>query len=200
MIDTLRMLVENYGYVAVAIGCFFEGETAVILGILASQHGYLIFQNVLIAGFVGTVIGDNFWFHLGRKMGEPLLQRNADWRAKAERVEKLMERYGAPVMIGFRFLYGLRSITPFMLGAARISPWRFLMYEATGALLWTSLVGAIGFYLGAAVERVIARIHSLEQALAIVVVMIVFAVWASYSWRARARRQQQLENAEKKLD
>jgi len=191
MVETLGALVEQYGYLAVAVGCFFEGETAVILGMLASKQGYLSFNGVLVAGFVGTIIGDNFWFHMGRHTGRPFLERHEGWRAKAEQVERLMERFGAPVMIGFRFFYGLRSITPFMLGAARISPLRFFIYEATGALLWLCVVATVGFYLGAAVEQIIGKIHNIEKFVAIAVASIALMVWVVYviRWRLRLRHE-----------
>ncbi len=145
----------------------------------------------MIAGFVGTVISDNFWFHLGRHMGRPFIERHEGWKAKAVKTEQLMERFGAPVMIGFRFFYGLRSITPFMLGAARISPLRFLLYEATGALIWLSIVATLGFYLGAAVEQLVGRIHNVEKVMAIGVATLALIIWAVYliRWRLRLRRQ-----------
>lgn len=191
MVEILQSLLEQYGYLAVIVGCFFEGETAVILGVIASLKGYLTFQGVLLAGLVGTIIGDNFWFHMGRHLGRPFIERHEGWRAKAQKTEQLMERFGAPVMIGFRFFYGLRSITPFMLGAARISPLRFLIYEAIGAVIWLAIVATLGFYLGAAVEQLVGRIHNVEKVMAIGVACLALIIWIIYlvRWRLRLRAQ-----------
>lgn len=188
MVETLRHLIEQYGYFAVAIGCFFEGETSILLGVFAAHREMLTVEGVAIAAIVGTVIGDNLFFHIGRRMGRPALDRRPDWRDKAARVERLVERYGAPVMIGFRFLYGLRYVTPFVLGSIGISPWRFFFLAAIGTLLWVGLVTFIGVYLASAVGKALAHIQNVEQVLVVVVLAAGLIGYLIYRRRRRPRR------------
>ena len=188
MIETLRHFIEQFGYFAVAIGCFFEGETSVLLGIFAAHREMLAVEGVFIATIVGTMIGDNLWFHVGRHMGRAALNRRPDWQAKATRVEHLLERYGPPVMIGFRFLYGLRYVTPFVLGSIGVSPLRFFCYATIGTLIWASTITFIGVYLANAVQAALEHIHDIEQG------VLIFALLASlsaagYYWLRRRRFQ-----------
>lgn len=44
-----------------------------------------------------------------------------------------MEKYDLWVVLGFRFLYGIRTVTPFLIGTGSISPFRFLMLNMLGA-------------------------------------------------------------------
>lgn len=187
MVETLQHLIGQYGYLAVTIGCFIEGETAILLGVFAAQREMLDVEGVLIAAVIGTMIGDNVCFHIGRHMGRPALDRRPDWKPKVARVEQLLARYGAPMMIGFRFLYGLRYVTPFVFGAVGISPWRFFLLDAIGTLLWACTITFIGVYLASAVQGALGHIQSVEQGLVAAVVLIALIGGGLYWWRRRQR-------------
>jgi membrane protein DedA with SNARE-associated domain len=150
MNDDLGTWISTYGYFAVAVGCLFEGETAVILGAFAAVSGYLQMPGIVIAAFVGGVIGDNIWFWLGRRLGRPFILRHSVWRRKARRAERLARRHGTVTILSIRFLYGLRSVTPFVLGAVRVHPLKFLLLEAISALAWALLVGWVAWPLAVA--------------------------------------------------
>ena len=51
---SLEQFIENYGYLAVLIGTFLEGETIVILGGIAAKLGHLSVEGVALAAFIGT--------------------------------------------------------------------------------------------------------------------------------------------------
>lgn len=189
MVETLSHLISQYGYFAVALGCFFEGEAAVLLGMLAAHREILTYGGVWIAATLGTMAGDNFWFHTGRIAGRPALARRPHWQAKIARVERLLSRYGPWVIIGFRFLYAVRTITPFVLGAVGISPWRFLFYDVIGTLIWSTTITIIAYFLAGAIQRAMGHIQNVEQALLVVVVVIVSAVSVVYYVRRRRRRK-----------
>ena len=185
MTETLHHLIGQYGYIAVAIGCFFEGETSILIGVFAALRDLLTVEGVAAAAIVGTVLGDNLFFHIGRRMGRPALDRRPGWRAKTARVERLLERYGAPVMIGFRFLYGLRYVTPFVLGSLGVSPWRFFLLAGLGTLLWVGTITTIGVYLADAVQKALAHIQDVEQILVVVVLAAALIGYAVYRLRGR---------------
>lgn len=189
MVDTLSHLISQYGYFAVVIGCFFEGETAVLLGILAAHHGILTYTGVWVAATLGTLAGDNFWFHVGRHAGRPAMARKPTWQAKATRVEALLERYGPLVMIGFRFLYAMRSITPFVLGSLGISPWRFLFYDLIGTLIWSTTITIIAYCLADAIQQAMGHIQNAEQALLALVLIIIAGASGIYYLRRRRRQK-----------
>ena len=63
-------LIDSYGYLAVAIGTFLEGETILALGGLAAHRGYLSFRDVVIVALLCGFAGDQFFFFLGRYHGD----------------------------------------------------------------------------------------------------------------------------------
>lgn len=109
---SLETLISTYGYAAIGIGAFLEGETILILGGLAAHRGYLELPWVIVCAFLGTLFGDQLYFYIGRTKGKALLERRPHWKSKSEKVFLLLNRHQVWVILGFRFLYGLRTVTP----------------------------------------------------------------------------------------
>ena len=185
MIAALGQLVAQYGYIAVAGGCFFEGEAAVLLGMFAVHEGYLSTHGVWLAAFIGTLIGDNIWLHIGRAMGRPAIARRPPWQARANRIEALVERRGALLIIGFRWIYAMRSLTPFVLGSVGVSPWRFLFFDVIGILIWATVMSLIGFYLAEALQQALRHIEIAELLLLVVAVLAATLGYLIYRRRRR---------------
>src|SRR5215472_18090019 len=104
-------LVSQYGYLAVFIGTFFEGETILVLGALAAHRGYLDLPFVVLCGFSGSLIGDQLWFYLARRYGKRFLERRPSWRHRTDRALALLDKYDTLFILSFRFLYGLRTVS-----------------------------------------------------------------------------------------
>lgn len=64
---TIADFLSHYGYLALLIGTFLEGETILVLGGLAAHQGYLDLAGVILAAFAGSLMGDQFFFLLGRR-------------------------------------------------------------------------------------------------------------------------------------
>ena len=59
---TLEYLILTYGYAALLIGTFFEGETILIIGGLTAHLGYLQLPLVMVIAFIGSFSGDQVFF------------------------------------------------------------------------------------------------------------------------------------------
>jgi membrane protein DedA with SNARE-associated domain len=60
--------ISTYGYVAIAIGGFFEGETILVLAGFAAHRGHLHLPWVIVWGFLGTLCGDQLYsISVGRR-------------------------------------------------------------------------------------------------------------------------------------
>jgi len=180
-------LISNYGYVAVLIGTFFEGETILLIAGLFAHLGYLELPYVIAAAFAGTFAGDQLYFYIGRIKGGVLIGKRPGLRSKADRIFKLMHKHQTLLILGFRFLYGLRTITPLVLGLSGISPIRFLLLNICGALLWALFFGVLGYYFGTALELLIGDIKQYEIGVMAALILVSAAVWAMHRWREKRR-------------
>jgi membrane protein DedA with SNARE-associated domain len=153
--SSLEEIIVQYGYLALFIGTFLEGETILLIaGYLAHQE-YLELPFVILFAFLGTFAGDQLFFYFGRAKGIGFLEKRPKWKARAEKVFKMMFRYQVAVILGFRFLYGIRNVTPFVIGASGLRPFRFFVLNFIGAATWAVVFGVSGYELGGVVETVL---------------------------------------------
>ena len=140
-------LIQNYGYFAVAVGTFLEGETILIVAGAAARRGYLAFPTVVFIGTFASFLGDQLYFYLGRRYGTALLERFPSMQPRAARVKVLLERHHLPLILSIRFLYGLRIAGPIALGMSAVPWFRFLVLNLIGAVVWAMLVAGAGYGL-----------------------------------------------------
>jgi membrane protein DedA with SNARE-associated domain len=156
-------LVTTYGYAAVFAGTFVEGETVLLLAGYLAHRGYLSLPLVMLCALAGSVAGDQFFFLLGRLRGRPLLLRRPGWAARAAAVDRRLHRHRRAVLLSFRFLYGLRMLTPFVVGMGRMPARTFAVYNVLGALAWSAAVSGAGYLFGSTLELLFARAERYEH-------------------------------------
>jgi membrane protein DedA with SNARE-associated domain len=181
----LQSIIENYGYAAILIGTFLEGETILVLAGLAAHQGYLTLSGVISAAFLGSLCGDQLFFYLGRKHSQAVLSKRPYWKEKTEKVHKLMNRYQTLMILTFRFLYGLRTVTPFVIGTSAISFKRFAFLNAVGALVWAVAVGSGGYLFGNALEIFIGKVKHYEIQVFAIIALMGFLVWCVHFYNRR---------------
>lgn len=181
----LETWLTNYGYPVLLAGTFLEGETVMILGGVAARMGYLSLDWVIACGLIGSVTGDQLYFFLGRRHGNALLTRHPAWQARTNRALRLLEQHQNLLILGFRFLYGLRSITPFAIGMSGVSWLRYTLLNVIGAGIWASVVGLAGYYFGQAVETVLGDIKHYELEVMGSIIAISAMLWLVHAYRRR---------------
>jgi membrane protein DedA with SNARE-associated domain len=190
----MEALIAHYGYLAVLVGTFLEGEAILILAGFAAHRDYLQLPWVIIAAFLGTLFGDQLFFYLGRRHSEYLLSKRPHWRPRLERAQTLIQRYRGPIILGFRFLYGLRTVTPFALGMSQVPLRLFVPLNVLGALIWAVSFGCAGYLFGQAMEVFLGDLKRYEYWLFAALAAMGLAMWFVYRvwWepaRARAKRR-----------
>src|SRR5215510_12241553 len=126
---SLPELLDTYGYIAVFIGAFLEGETILALAGLAAYRDYLDFRWVVLVALFAGFLGDQFYFFLGRYRGQAIHGRHPELLARAHRFDAMLARWHAPLIIGIRFMYGFRIVGPILLGMGRVPSWKFIVYN-----------------------------------------------------------------------
>lgn len=177
---SLEELISNYGYAAIGIGAFLEGETVLILGGFAAHRGYLELPWVIVCAFLGTLFGDQLYYYIGRAKGKAAIEKRPHWKSKSEKVFSLLDKHQIWLILGFRFLYGLRTVTPFIIGASRISPSRFLVLNILGALVWAIVVGVLGYLFGHTLEILMGDIKKYELLVFAVLLVAGVLVWLKH--------------------
>ncbi|HMN95113.1 MAG TPA: DedA family protein [Phycisphaerales bacterium] len=159
----LESIVSTYGYLAVLLGTAIEGETFLVLGGFFAHRGYLSLPWVIVAAFVGSLVADQAWFFIGRFRGVAMIERRPHWQRHADRAARLIKRNELLVALGFRFVYGARTITPIMLGATKYPPLRFAAINALGGAIWAIGFGLLGYLFGETATRILGELERWEM-------------------------------------
>lgn len=184
----IQALIARFGLLAVFTGAGLEGETAVIAGgILAYQH-LLWLPGVAIAAASGSFVADQIFFMIGRQFRDhPRVEKMLD-RPATEKALNMLERYPTAFIIAFRFLYGLRTVSPVAVGTSDVPRLKFLALNALAAMLWASLFTAIGYGLGGPLRSYFHHPHSIVPKLVgLLLVVGMLAVGARMLWKVSRR-------------
>lgn len=186
---SIDALISHFGYLAVVVGAFLEGETILVMAALAAHRGYLSLPLVILSAFIGTVCGDQLYFYLGRRHTGYLLRRHPEWRGRVDKMRSLLNRHQILMILSFRFFYGLRTVAPFVIGMSGVPLWQYVVLNVIGAAIWAAAVGCGGYYFGQAAELVIGHIKHFEKWLILGVALVGIGVWSyHFYWKRRVRR------------
>ena len=185
----LAQWITHYGYWAVLFGTLFEGETVVILAGYAAHRGYLSPVLVAAAAFAGSLAGDQLAYLIGLRF-QSLVHSREKSAMRMARVKTWFERHSILVMLGFRFVYGIRNITPFAIGTLKVPARIFVPLNALGALLWAPLFTGLGYAFGQLASVVFERVHEYEAFVmgTIVAIAAIAALVHALRQRLRERR------------
>ena len=176
-------LLEQFGYFAVFIGTFLEGEAILVCAGFFASRGYLDLYIVGVVAFAGAYLGHLFWFWLGRAHGVRLLERFPRMKRHFGKGIRIFERYGPAAIIITQWLYGLRITAAVIIGMSRISIVKFLAYEALSCAVWAAVITGLGFYFGRAIEAVLGKVEHVEKYALVVIVGIALGMWVYHRWK-----------------
>lgn len=198
-LQTVAPLLDSYGYLAVGILLLLEdfgipvpGETTLIAAAIYAGAGKL---NVFLLAFiaiVAAVLGDNIGFAIGHYGGERLVHRYGRYiflnKEKFARAREFFNRRGGAIVMGARFVEGLRQLNGIIAGSSEMS-WRiFLVFNSIGATIWVGSWVALGYLAGdhiATIYKEITR-YELYALVAVILLLMTFVVRAI---RRHGRRQ-----------
>lgn len=158
-----------------AVGFFLPGDSLLVVAGLFAAAGKLQVALVMLAFFLGSVIGDSTGYWTGRVMGKTLFNRESSFIFKPSRVEKakhFFEKYGVKTVVLARFVPIVRTFAPLVVGAAEMPYRTFLTFSIIGGALWISSMVLAGYFLGGVIERALGI--KLEDHIEKVVIVVVF--------------------------
>ena len=168
----------------------FPADTVVAFGSFyaARVHGSVI--AVFLSTLAGNLAGAMAVYYLGRRYGEPWLQRRFHVSEQKEhRLETAYKRWGLPGLFLSRFLPGIRAIVPPFAGAFKVPAGRAALAMGLASAIWYGVVTWVAFRAGSSWSELQHRLAALGKTTAIVaaaLVVIGIAVWLVLRARRKA--------------
>ncbi|HEX3997817.1 MAG TPA: DedA family protein [Pirellulales bacterium] len=195
----------GYGYVGIIVFLILTGcglpipeEAAIIAAGALSASGQLDPWLSLLSCIVGAVAGDSVMYWIGRHFGAAIVHKHPLWMRtltpeREQRVEHLLKKHGAKVLLVTRFMVGLRLPIYLTAGLLKMSYPRFLLTDSICALFVVTLFFGLTYFYGG---PILAWLKDAERGLTVAVVALV-CVGGIYLYRRQARRAAKKDSPKK---
>ena len=142
---------------------------------------------------VASLLGDTLWFVLGRVRGFSIL--NLFCRISLEpdtcvrKTQATYGKHGVNWLLFAKFVPGLSTIAPPMAGMFKVAPWKFLVLDAAGSILWSGAYLLVGWAFRGQLELAAVYLERLGSGLIVLVVGgIILYIAFKYIQRQRVYR------------
>ncbi|MDF3033984.1 MAG: hypothetical protein K0R76_938 [Alphaproteobacteria bacterium] len=152
--DYLIDIIKDWGYIAVFLGSLVEGESVILVACFMAHLGYLSLTKIMVIAFCGTLFADQALYYVGRHYGQTLIQKYHRLHAPANRAFKLLHSWDIWFILSFRFIWGIRTISPIVIGSSGISPRRYTPLNFIAAVVWTVISCVGGYMLSGVIEDI----------------------------------------------
>jgi membrane protein DedA with SNARE-associated domain len=170
-------LIINFGYPALFLGSFLEGESFLIAAGFLAKRGYLNLNLVIIVALMGAYLGDIALYFLGRKKGRAIILRFPQIRIYYPKAKKLFHKYGIWAIFITRYLYGLRFASAAFFGLMKMRTRDFLFLAFISCLVWSIIIGYLGYVFGASLDILIGHVKHYEKLIAMVIIILGITIW-----------------------
>ncbi|WP_070156927.1 DedA family protein [Sphingobium phenoxybenzoativorans] len=202
MTDWVLHLIDSGGYWGIGFLMVLENvfppiPSELIMGVggIRVGQGRMEMLPLMIAGTVGTTIGNYFWYLVGLKLGmrriKALVDRFGRWATldwgHVKALNRLFERYGQVIVFGFRFMPTFRTMVSLPAGLFRMGHIRFLLWTAAGATIWNLILAYAGYVLGYNFREIDKYIGPISTA--VVVIIAILYVWRLITWKPSATKK-----------
>ena len=198
LFQTLADFFARYGYWVVFFGVMLEhggvplpGETVLLFaGFLAYQGDLRLVWAIAIA-IAGATLGDSLGYALGRYAGNAFFDRYVKrfkfLGRQFENSKKLFLEHGHWAVFTGRFITGLRVFAGPLAGLFRMPYPRFLLFNFTGAVLWATAIGCLGFLFGNNWDNLVHVVKNIHR-VTLSLVAVLALVGLIFYLRRRAQR------------
>jgi membrane protein DedA with SNARE-associated domain len=118
---------------------------------------------------------------MGRWGGHRFLGSGNRWQHRVQKANRLLERHQSWIVLGYRFLYGLRAVIPFLIGATGYSFRRFFLLSCIGGIVWSITITLAGIAFGKIVLAVLSDIQQYQFWVLGFIGMIGILLWVIHS-------------------
>jgi len=150
---------DTFTYVSIFVLIFldavipiFPGETTLNAAATLAAHGKLDLGLIIVMGALGAILGDSALFWLARLFSVKL--EGQVTRAKANKQVRmafdLMDSSTAVLIIGGRYVPGMRFVVNATMGLSDIAYRRFLGWSIISGILWSAYTSILAYEIGLA--------------------------------------------------
>ena len=172
--EQLVGLIQHYGLAFVFVNVLLlqaglplpAYPTLIVTGALVARGGAPLWELVAVA-VAASLIADFGWYSAGRRFGSRVLRSicrvSLSPDSCVRQTESIFSRWGARSLAVAKFVPGFASVATSMAGVVRVPAWKFALFDAIGATLWSGVAIGLGYAFSGAINDVIAAFETLGK-------------------------------------
>jgi membrane protein DedA with SNARE-associated domain len=184
---TLELIVARYGLLAVFLGAGIEGEAVVLTAGVLAHRGLLPIWGVAIAASIGSCFADQLWFWMARHYRHARWVERATRRPAFKRALAILEHHLILFTLGFRFIYGMRTVTPIAISASKIRTRTFVLLNIVSAAIWGPIMAWLGYAFGGVIDPWLHGAQTIVLVIGAVAIILAIVAGRYVHGRRRAR-------------
>jgi len=176
--DFLEEFIARYGYIAIFILTFFEGESVLIAAGFLAFTGHLNAVTVVVVSTAASYLGHGAFFLIAlykREAFFTLIRRFV--KVNLLKLEALMAKYGTAALFISQWLYGFRLLSAAVLGLSRMGTLKYFILQFISCLIWAVICTSGGYFFGATLKNLLGDVKHYEPYIAGCVLAAGFLIW-----------------------
>src|SRR4029453_4811970 len=122
---------------------------------------------LLAVAVVAALIADLGWYWAGRRYGSGVLKTicrvSLSPDSCVRQTESIFARWGARSLAVAKFIPGFASVATSMAAVWGLPMWKFVIFDAIGAALWSGVAIGLGYVFSGAINQVLAVFETLGK-------------------------------------
>ncbi len=184
-------------YLIIFLGVTIEGEGIILLASVFAAQGHLSWFWLAVSAISGTIVGDLFWFEMGRhlkgtKLGGWLdrrYEKTGEWLN-----DWIVSRYHWYAVVS-KFMYFTNRPTIFLAGWHNFDQKKFFKITIYATLIWAAIILGLGYLFGLTVgligfKKILHRITYFAIGLFVVLFLIEWGINKLVRRKTRSFRNQ----------
>jgi membrane protein DedA with SNARE-associated domain/rhodanese-related sulfurtransferase len=178
-----NVLVEQAGVPVPAV------PTMIVAGAL-SANGKLPLAGVVLAALLACLLSDLLWYWAGRRFGSGVMRTicriSLSPDSCVKQSELRFQRWRGRVLLIAKFVPGLSTVAPPLVGAMGLRAGTFVLLDGLGSLLWVGVAVGLGYAFAAQIDDLLDAMAS-AGTVAFELLLVLLALYIAAKWWQRRR-------------
>jgi len=142
-------LLPKYGYLAIFLAAFWEGEVVLIAAGALCGSGYLDWRLTILAAAVGGSAGDQIYFYAAHDRAARAIKKSKRLSKWYPKISKFVLRHSTVAVLLSRFAACLRITIPLVCATVGMPARKYSILSLVSGFAWASFWVAVSYQAGA---------------------------------------------------
>ncbi|MGF1740754.1 DedA family protein [Vibrio profundum] len=183
LIQSMKPLLEHYGYFALIVSVFFEGmgiplpgQSVLITASIMSSENVMNLPMVMTIGWIACFCGNTAGYFIGYYFESWLAKKGYISEKKWQKIHSIIQKYGPICLVISRFVEGMKQFMPMACGMAKMSKRTFFIGNAMASTLWVLVFSLLVHYVFAHLSGVMRFYHHHQLTLWVACGVLLLAI------------------------